>query len=173
MRERAEVAEAELIGLAPRAAFEGFPEDVPLRGFDPERHLLEEVLGGGIARPVTSPVMAQTKRKRTRKHRGTPAGTIERAGRTGRPQTRQDAKQISRQRRQERLDRPPTWRGAVNRAAIAAAVFGVLVVLAFGRERRRRALFSRGFMFLLYIPLGYVTDSAIYRFRQRKKRGER
>jgi hypothetical protein len=30
--------------LAPRAAFEGFPADVPLRGFDPERHLLEEVL---------------------------------------------------------------------------------------------------------------------------------
>ena len=27
----APVAEAELIGLAPRAAFEGFPEDVPLR----------------------------------------------------------------------------------------------------------------------------------------------
>jgi hypothetical protein len=38
------VAEAELIGLAPRAAFEGFPDDVPLRGFAPERHLLEEVL---------------------------------------------------------------------------------------------------------------------------------
>ena len=44
VRDRAEVAEAELIGLAPRAAFEGFPEDVPLRGFDPERHILEEVL---------------------------------------------------------------------------------------------------------------------------------
>ncbi len=44
VRERAEVAEAELIGLAPRAAFDGFPDDVPLRGFDPERHLLEEVL---------------------------------------------------------------------------------------------------------------------------------
>jgi glutamate formiminotransferase len=44
VRRRAEVAEAELVGLAPRAAFEGFPEDVPLRGFDPERHLLEEVL---------------------------------------------------------------------------------------------------------------------------------
>jgi len=39
-----DVAEAELIGLAPRAAFEGFPDDVPLRGFDPERHILEEVL---------------------------------------------------------------------------------------------------------------------------------
>jgi glutamate formiminotransferase/glutamate formiminotransferase/formiminotetrahydrofolate cyclodeaminase len=44
VRERAEVAEAELVGLAPRAAFEGFPEDVPLRGFTPERHLIEEAL---------------------------------------------------------------------------------------------------------------------------------
>jgi glutamate formiminotransferase/glutamate formiminotransferase/formiminotetrahydrofolate cyclodeaminase len=44
VRERADVAEAELVGLAPRAAFEGFPEDVPLRGFDPERHILEEAL---------------------------------------------------------------------------------------------------------------------------------
>jgi glutamate formiminotransferase / 5-formyltetrahydrofolate cyclo-ligase len=44
VRARAPVAEAELIGLAPRAAFEGFPEDVRLRGFSPERHLLEEAL---------------------------------------------------------------------------------------------------------------------------------
>ncbi|HZC13983.1 MAG TPA: hypothetical protein VE270_08180 [Thermoleophilaceae bacterium] len=44
VREQADVAEAELIGLAPRAAFDGFPDDVPLRGFDPERHLIEEAL---------------------------------------------------------------------------------------------------------------------------------
>jgi hypothetical protein len=44
IRERAPVAEAELIGLAPRAAFDGFPDDVPLRGFDPELHLLDEAL---------------------------------------------------------------------------------------------------------------------------------
>ena len=36
--------EAELIGLAPRAAFDGFPDDVPLHGFSPERHILEEAL---------------------------------------------------------------------------------------------------------------------------------
>jgi glutamate formiminotransferase len=42
---QAEVAEAELVGLAPRAAFDGFPEDVPLRGFSPERHLIENALG--------------------------------------------------------------------------------------------------------------------------------
>jgi hypothetical protein len=116
--------------------------------------------------------MAQTKRKRTRKHRGTPAGTIERAGRTGRPQTREDAKQISRQRRQERLERPPTWRSAVNRAAIAAALFGVLVVALFDRSVAQGAILA-GFMFALYIPLGYVTDSMIYRFRQRRKAGGR
>jgi len=114
--------------------------------------------------------MAQTKRKRTRKHRGTPAGTIDRAGRTGRPQTRQDAKQIAKQRRQDRLDKPPTWSGSVNRAAIAAAVFAVLVVVLFDRTVAQGAILG-GFMFLLYIPLGYVTDQAIYRYRQRKKQG--
>jgi Flp pilus assembly protein TadB len=112
--------------------------------------------------------MAQTRRKRTRKHRGTPAGTIERSGRTGRPQTRQDAKQISRQRRAERLDKPPTWRGAMQRAAIAAAVFGVLVVVLFQRGVAQGVILA-AFMFLLYIPLGFATDTFVYRFRQRRK----
>jgi glutamate formiminotransferase / 5-formyltetrahydrofolate cyclo-ligase len=44
VRAQAEIGEAELVGLAPKAAFEGFPEDVPLRGFDPERHLIENAL---------------------------------------------------------------------------------------------------------------------------------
>ena len=114
--------------------------------------------------------MAQSKPKRRRKHRGTQAGTIERAGpHRARPRTREEAKQIARQRRAERLDSPPTWRGAVNRAAIAAAVFGVLVVLLFGRQVSD-GVFLAAFMFLLYIPLGYATDTAIYRFRQRRKR---
>ena len=116
--------------------------------------------------------MAQTRKKRRRKHRGTQAGTIDRAGRTGRPRTREEAKQIARQRRQERLDRKPTLKGAVQRAALAAALFGVLVVLAFGREPAQGAFLAL-FMFALYIPLGYATDTAIYRFRQRRKQGAR
>ena len=112
--------------------------------------------------------MAQTRNKRKRKHRGTPAGTVERPGRSGRPQTKVDAKAIARQRREERLNRPPTWRGAVNRAAVAAAVFGLLVVLAFGRNVSAGASLA-ALMFVLYIPLGYATDSAIYRFRQRRR----
>jgi hypothetical protein len=112
--------------------------------------------------------MAQTRRKRTRKHRGTPAGTIDRAGRTGRPRTAGEAKQIAAKRREERLNTPPTWRGAVNRAAIAAAVFGVLVVLLFQQDVSQGVVLA-ALMFLLYIPLGYFTDTMIYRFRQRRR----
>ena len=43
-RRHAPVARAELVGLAPRAAFEGFPEDVPIPGFDPARHIIENAL---------------------------------------------------------------------------------------------------------------------------------
>jgi glutamate formiminotransferase/glutamate formiminotransferase/formiminotetrahydrofolate cyclodeaminase len=37
--------EAELIGLAPAAALEGYPEDPPIRDFDPNQHVIERVLG--------------------------------------------------------------------------------------------------------------------------------
>jgi glutamate formiminotransferase len=40
----APLASAELVGLAPRAAFEGFPADLPMPGFDPQRHLIENAL---------------------------------------------------------------------------------------------------------------------------------
>ncbi len=45
VRAHAPVTSAELVGLAPRAAFVDFPEDVPLPGFDPSRHLIEQALG--------------------------------------------------------------------------------------------------------------------------------
>jgi glutamate formiminotransferase len=41
----AEVASAELVGLAPAAAFDGFPAELPIPGFDPARHLIENALG--------------------------------------------------------------------------------------------------------------------------------
>lgn len=36
--------EAELVGLIPHAALRGYPEDVPLRGFDPQQHVIERRL---------------------------------------------------------------------------------------------------------------------------------
>ena len=111
--------------------------------------------------------MAQAKNKRKRKHRGTPAGTVERRS-GGSSRVKKDAKQISRERREERMNREPTWRGSVNRAAIAAVVFGVLLILLFQNDPARSAYLAL-LMFFLYIPLGYLTDKAIYNFRQRRK----
>jgi glutamate formiminotransferase / 5-formyltetrahydrofolate cyclo-ligase len=37
--------EAELVGLAPEAAFEGYRDDPPIKGFDPRRDIIENVLG--------------------------------------------------------------------------------------------------------------------------------
>jgi glutamate formiminotransferase / 5-formyltetrahydrofolate cyclo-ligase len=45
VRAHSPVASAELVGLAPAAAFDGFPEDLPIPGFDPARHLIENALG--------------------------------------------------------------------------------------------------------------------------------
>ena len=36
--------EAERVGLIPQAALEGYPEDVPIRGFDPGRDVIENRL---------------------------------------------------------------------------------------------------------------------------------
>jgi glutamate formiminotransferase len=43
-REGVDVTGGELVGLAPAAALEGFPEDLPLRGFEKQRHVLENRL---------------------------------------------------------------------------------------------------------------------------------
>jgi glutamate formiminotransferase len=44
VRRHAEVACAELVGLAPAAALAGFPRDVPIAGFDPARQVIENAL---------------------------------------------------------------------------------------------------------------------------------
>jgi glutamate formiminotransferase len=48
IRRHAEVAAGELVGLAPRAALEGFPADVPMPAFDPERQVIENALAGQL-----------------------------------------------------------------------------------------------------------------------------
>ncbi len=41
----AKIASAELVGLVPAAAMEGFPEELPMPGFDPARHVIENAIG--------------------------------------------------------------------------------------------------------------------------------
>jgi glutamate formiminotransferase len=40
----AQIAAAELVGTAPRVAFAGFPGDIPIRGFDADRQVVENAL---------------------------------------------------------------------------------------------------------------------------------
>jgi hypothetical protein len=110
--------------------------------------------------------MAQAKRKR--KHRGTAAGTIEARGRTGRAPDASEVRKTAGQRRQERMDKPPTWRGAINRAAIAALLFAVIAAVALGQPIGG-AIALATFAFLLYVPSGYYMDKWLYERRQRQK----
>ncbi len=112
--------------------------------------------------------MAQTKRKRRRKHKGTPAGTVVSTTKA-KPKGKADAKQDARARREERMNRVPTWRGAVQRAAIAAVIFGVLLASPLFSRPIGQAAVLTVFVFALYVPLGYGTDKLFYNMRQRRK----
>jgi hypothetical protein len=108
--------------------------------------------------------MAKTQRRR-KKHRGTQAGTVRSRGRgSSRVSTRATAEQ----RRVERMNRPPSWRAATNRAGLAAAVFLAVLILLL-KQPAAQSFFLAGFMFLVYIPMGYTMDRFIYRMRQRRK----
>jgi hypothetical protein len=116
--------------------------------------------------------VAQTKRKRRTKHRGNAAGVIESRGRTGRKPTADErktqARKSAQERREERMSRPPTWKGAAQRAALATVIFVILLLVIF-REPIGTVIALSGFILLLYIPMGYFTDLFIYRRRQAKK----
>jgi Flp pilus assembly protein TadB len=123
--------------------------------------------------------MAPTKRKRRRKHRGTQAGTIDRAGRTSKPASsprstpsskaasKAAARQTAAEKRQQRLDTPPTWRSALNRAAFAAAILVVFVAVL--QKNVVQGVIMGVFALAIYVPMSYYTDLALYRRRQRKK----
>jgi hypothetical protein len=115
--------------------------------------------------------MAQTRRKRRSKHRGTPAGTIEARGRTGRPPTADERKRQTRvSAREKRLNTPPTWRSSIIRAMLAAAlVFAFLLLTAKGKNKVPVALAFTAVALIVYVPAGYYLELVLYRRRMRKK----
>ena len=120
--------------------------------------------------------MAQTKKKRSTKHRGNAAGIVESRGRTGRKpgpgERKLSVKEEAKQRREERTMKPPTWRAAINRAGISAVLFIVLVILLF-KQPIPASLGLGAFVFLFYIPLGYYTDRFVYQRKVRKQQQQR
>jgi hypothetical protein len=79
-----------------------------------------------------------------------------------------ERKKTAAEKRAERYDKPPTWKSAANRAALATILFVFAVAILF-KQTLGAAIAIGGFMFLMYIPLGYYTDMFIYRRRQAKK----
>jgi hypothetical protein len=115
--------------------------------------------------------MAQTRRKRRTKHRGTPAGKIEARGRTGRPLTPDERKKQGRATaRERRLNTPPTWKSSMSRAGIAAAlVFVFLLLTSKGSNKVATAVVIAVLALVIYIPAGYYLETMLYRRRQRRK----
>jgi hypothetical protein len=110
--------------------------------------------------------MAQTKRRRRTKHRGNAAGVVETRGRTGRRPTEAERK-TAKASRPNRYDKPPTWRGALNRSLLIILPFAVIIALVTKQPGSLAVLLP--FMLILYVPLGYYTDLWMYRRRQRQK----
>jgi Flp pilus assembly protein TadB len=113
--------------------------------------------------------MAQTKKKRSRKRRGTQGGRIDTKTRS-RPRSRAEAKARARSNRKPaaRVDLPPTWRSSFIRGLIAAVLFTVVLLLIFGRPAG--VSLSLGlFMLVFYVPAGYFIDMTLWRRRERAR----
>lgn len=120
--------------------------------------------------------MAQTKKKRRKKHKGTQGGRIDTKRRT-KPRSRAEAQAQARSRRSgsaapTKGDKPPTWQSSINRGIIAALIFAALLLVIFKRPLGA-SLGLAAFMLIFYIPAGYYIDSYMWRKRERARmRGE-
>jgi hypothetical protein len=77
----------------------------------------------------------------------------------------------SEQRRQQRLNRPPSWKSAIQKGAVAAVVLFVLVALVFDTSVGA-AIPIAVLAAAIYIPAFYMTDSMLYRGRMRRRARE-
>ena len=96
-----------------------------------------------------------------------------RSGGRSRPRSRADARGSAEQRRQQKLNQPPTWRGALTRGGLAAGMLFLLLVVILKApvaDGVGLALLAG----LIYTPSFHVIDSFMYRRRQarRAKRDE-
>lgn len=114
--------------------------------------------------------MAQTKRKRRTKHRGTAAGNIQARGRTGRPLSPEEKKKQARvDARERRLNTPPSWKSSFTKAAFAS-----VIIFAFIAATAKKNGIAAGAGFavvamVIYAPAGYYLELFLFRRRQRQQ----
>jgi hypothetical protein len=114
--------------------------------------------------------MAQTRKKRQRKRRGTQGGRVDPNPRRSRPRTREEAKAQARSKRRPTTkdDLPPTWRNSFVRGLFAAVVFAALLILIFKKSVGPSLIFG-AFMLAIYVPSGYYIDMVLWRRRERAR----
>jgi hypothetical protein len=112
--------------------------------------------------------MAQMKSKRKTKHRGNAAGVVEVRGRTGRPPTPEERK---RQARETRQRKPPTWKSATQRAALAGVIMFVVLYVTNRSKHSDRLVAALVFAILamvIYTPGVYYFEQSLYKRRMAK-----
>jgi hypothetical protein len=116
---------------------------------------------------------------RRRKHRGTQTGSVQRR-QARRPRNRQEAMAQARSSRNrggkstqrvDRRDLPPTWRGAAMRGLLFAALL-LPVSLLFGQPLAG-AIVLTIIAAIVYIPLGFYTETFFYNRRVARQQKER
>jgi hypothetical protein len=116
--------------------------------------------------------MAQTKKKRRKKHRGTQTGRVDTRGRRGRPRTREEARAQAKRRPHGKREVVPSWGGAFRRGLFGAAIFLILMMIAFKRPFLE-ALSLSVVMLAMYVPLGYYVDRFFYTRRRARERQQK
>jgi|SRR3954451_24759865 hypothetical protein len=121
--------------------------------------------------------MAQTKKKRRRKHRGTQGGRIDTRPARGRPRSRAEAQSRARSRGKKkgkggpRVPEPPSWSSALKKGGIAAVLFVVLLSV-FGQQPLISLLVGI-LMLSFYVPMAYLLDRFMYQRYLRKEAQKR
>jgi hypothetical protein len=119
--------------------------------------------------------MAQTKRRRQTKHRGNAAGVVESRGRTGRKPTTAEktakggTSGSAKDKRLERMERAPTWRGAFYKAMAAAVLMLLISLLLLKLKHPNQAIALFPIVLIAYVPISYYTDMWLYRRRVASK----
>jgi hypothetical protein len=117
--------------------------------------------------------MAQTKRKRRRKHRGTQGGRIDTRPARGRPRSRAEAQNRARSRTKKkkngggRVPEPPSWSTAMKKGGIAAVLF--LGILALMGQPPVSSLVIAVAMMGFYVPMAFMMDRFFHQRHLRKE----
>ena len=123
--------------------------------------------------------MAQTKKKRRRKHRGTQGGRIDTRPARGRARSRAEAKAQARSRTGKkkgakggaRERQPASWSSAFKKGGIAAILFvGILSLMG----QKPIATAAVGVLMIgFYVPMAYLLDRFFYQRHLRKEEQKR